>query len=507
MLDESVRWIRSQRAVVAESGEDLLLVGRDGSVRRLSDDSAELARETLAFFSAAHDDAELIAHVEKLAGPLGDRVQVVRELVALLRDVGAIEEAREVAPARGINVVVAVSGAIAASHAPLLVGALQRRGHTVEVALTPTAQRFVAVDTLAALVQREVHTSMWPRAAHVPVPHIALARWADLVIVYPASATTIARIASGDFSDLVSAIALTARGAVAIVPSMNIDMLETPAVQRNLEQLRGDGFTIVHGVPSHEVADAPSTRASIGGSAPAAGEVAWLLDVLRGAGALRRRDHERTSAAAWDAAYRQPLVPWASNACDSDLAAALAEHAPPRPDAPLRLLDIGSGLGQVARHAAGAGYRVGGTDISEAALAAARDAASAGTTTDDNATDTMGNTTGDKARDIVWLRDDICATALVGPFDVIVDRATLHTLPRPRAFAWAASIRKLAAPGAALLVKSHKTGVPGATYAVTAKTLAELLPDFTLVAERDAELPGIADDTPIASTLFVLRRR
>jgi SAM-dependent methyltransferase/3-polyprenyl-4-hydroxybenzoate decarboxylase len=480
----TARWIRSQRAAVAEVGEDLLLVGRDGSVRKLAGDSAELAREVLGFFAKPHDEAELVEHVEALAGPLGERRGVVHELVALLRDAGALDEARDAqAVTAGINVVVCVSGAIAASHAPLLVAALQRRGHTVEVALTETAQRFVAIDTLAAQLQRDVYTSMWPRAAHVPVPHVALARWAELVIVYPASGSTLSRIARGELSDLVSAIALTTRAPVVVAPSMNIDMLESAAVQRNLDQLRGDGFTIVHGVPSQEVADAPSTRASIGGSAPPASEVAALVDSLRKAGALRGRDHERTTAPAWNTAYRQELVPWATDTCDGDIAAALAEHAAP----PRRLLDAGCGLGQIARHAADAGYRVVASDFADTALAAARDAAG--------------------ARDIVFVRDDICATALVGPFDVIVDRATLHTLPRPRAHAWAGAMRKLAAPGATLIIKAHEDGVPNVTHGVSAAMLQALLPDFAILAERAAELPGIADDRPVPSTLFVLRRR
>ena len=136
-----------------------------------------------------------------------------------------------------------------------------------------------------------------------------------------------------------------------------------------------------------------------------------------------------------------------------------------------------------------AGYRVVATDLAEPALAIARDAAAA------------------EGLEIVWLRDDICASALVGPFDVIVERATLHALPRPRAHAWAGAVRRLAGPGATLIVKAHRAGVPGATAGYSAADLAALLPDFTVVAERDAELPGIADATPIASTLAVLRRR
>jgi hypothetical protein len=163
----SARWIRSQRAAVAETGDALLLIGGDGTVARLEGDAAELAREVVGFFATAHTESELIAYIEDLAGPLGDRTQVVRDVLALLRDAGAVEQAREPTHQLGVNVVVAVSGAIAASHSPLLVNALQRRGHIVEVALTATAQRFVAIDTLSALLQREPHTSMWPRASAI----------------------------------------------------------------------------------------------------------------------------------------------------------------------------------------------------------------------------------------------------------------------------------------------------------------------------------------------------
>ena len=460
---------------MVDSADHLLLVGRDGSVRRLEGDSAELARAVLAFFAAPHDEPQLIEHVERLAGAaLGERRSVVGELFALLREVCAIELVTDAAPSRGINVVVAISGAIAASHAPALVGALLRRGHAVEVALTQAAARFVALETLAAITQREPHASMWPHAPHAPVPHVALARWADLVLVYPASATTIGRIANGDFSDLVAAIALTTRAPVVLVPSMNPAMLDAPAVQRNLDQLREDGFAIVHGVPSHEVADAPGTRELLGGAAPAPGEVVATIESLRRAGVLaepRRR---------FDDAYRSGLVPWASDRCDADLAAALAEHAPP----PRRLLDIGCGVGQVARHAAGAGYRVVATDVSEAALAMARTSHDA----------------------VVWLRDDICATALVGPFDVLVDRATLHALSPARARAWAAALHRLLVPGGIAIVKCHRDGVAGATTGWSATALAALLADFALVAARDAELPGLVDSTPIPSVLAVFRR-
>lgn len=492
------RWVRSQRAAIAESGDDVLLVARDNTVRRLAGDSADLARAVLAFLSVARSETEVIAHVESLAGPLGERRSVVVDLLRLLVETGAASRAdaaplasAAVAPAAGANVVVCVTGAIAATHAPALVTALQRRGHTVEVALTQTAQRFVSIDALGAIAGRELHLSLWPSRPHAPAPHVALAQWADLVVVYPASATTIGRIASGDYSDLVSAIALTTRSAVVVCPSMNIAMLESAAVQRNLEQLRADGVVVLHGVPSHEVAEAPATRTTIVGAAAAPGDVVATVEVLRAAHVLHRREPlTSTTPSTWDAIYRAaaagharadglPLVPWASDACDADIATLLVARGERG-----RLLDVGTGLGQVARHAASLGYRATATDISEVALRLARDL----------------------SRDVTYLRDDICSSALVSEHDVIVDRATLHTLPRARLHAWIATMRRLLASNGILIVKAHRDGVPGVTTGWTADAVAALFPDWERIAAADAELPGITSPAPIPSVFVALRR-
>lgn len=500
----SERWIRSQRAAVVESGDALLLVARDQSVRRLDGDSAELARAVVAFFARAHSEADVVAHVESLAGPLGERRSVVVELVRLLAETGAITAMRDDAlpastsapgPGGGANVVLGVCGAIAATHAPALLSALQRRGYTVEVALTQTAQRFVSVDALGAIAGREVHTSMWPATPHAPAPHVALAHWADLVIVYPASATTIGRIANGDCSDLVASIALTTRAAVVVAPSMNFAMLEAPAVQRNLAQLRADGITVLHGVPSQEVAEAPTARTAVTGAAAAPAEVAATIDALRMAGVLgRRAPLGAGTSASWDAVYRAaaagavrsdglPLVPWVQDTCDADIATLLGAAGDGR-----RLLDVGTGLGQVARHAAQHGYRVTATDISEVALRAAREHAG-------------------RTLDITWLRDDICASGLVSEYDVIVDRATLHTLPRGRVHAWAAAMQRLLAPGGRLVVKTHREGVPNVTAGWTADAIAARLPRLAVVSAIDAELPGITGPAPVPSVLVELVRR
>lgn len=480
------QWVRSQRAAAVDVGERLVLVGADAAMRAIEGLGGAVAREILAFAGAPRTVEEIVAHVVALGeGEHAHTREIVEQLLELLRSAGAIVRAGSTPTtgpggraSRG-NVVIGVTGALAASHAVALVMAMQRRGWTVEVTLTETAQRFVAVDALEAVLQRAAHRSMWPVAPHAPVPHVALAEWADLVIVYPASATTIARVAHGDFSDVVAAVALTTRAPVVVVPSMNAAMLAAPAVQRNLDVLRDHGVAIVHGVPAEEAADPPAVRTAAAAAAPAPGDVATTIEALVSAGVLARRGDRGPRA--WDEMYRRALVPWASVRCDEDLAGALVHHAPP----PGRLLDVGCGLGQVARHAAGLGYRVAASDISELALARAR------------------REPGD---DIIWVRDDLCASVLAGPFDVIVDRATLHALPSHRTGAWAAGVLRLAAARATVIVKAHARGVAGATTGWSAHAIAELLPGFEVVEDAEAELPGLGDGTPIPSRLVVLQR-
>jgi 3-polyprenyl-4-hydroxybenzoate decarboxylase len=440
-------------------------------LRRLDGASADLARAVLDHVAVGRTRDDIVAHVESLAGPIADP-GVIDQLIALFAQTGVIAHPHPTPRGIGANIVVGVSGAIAASHAPAFVSALHRRGHTVEVAMTATASRFAAIDALRAIAGREPHVSLWPRAAHDPVPHVALAHWAELVVVYPATATTIGRIANGDFSDIVAATALTTRAPVIVVPSMNSDMLASPAVQRNLAILRDDGRAIVVGVPSEEAADAPSIRDPRSSAAPAPGEVASTIDALLAARLLvppaRPRD--------WDAAYRRATP---SDTCDADITAALAAQAPP----PRRLLDIGCGLGAIARHAAATGYRVVATDVSEVALSLAR--------------------AGADGVDVIWLRDDICASSLAGPFEVVVDRASLHTLPESRWPAWAHTIRRLATD--VVIVKAHRDGT-ATTTGWSGRAIGALLPDFEVIAEQATTLPHPHEPTMIPSVVVVLRR-
>jgi phosphopantothenoylcysteine decarboxylase/phosphopantothenate--cysteine ligase len=143
----------------------------------------------------------------------------------------------------GRRVVLGVTGGIAAYKAAALASRLVQRGAEVEVILTEDAQRFVGAATFAALVRRPVHTSLWERVEDIP--HIRLAREAEVLAIVPATANTIAQLAAGLAHDLLGNVALATRAPLLIAPAMNSVMLEHAATRANLATLRARGVTIV----------------------------------------------------------------------------------------------------------------------------------------------------------------------------------------------------------------------------------------------------------------------
>ena len=137
----------------------------------------------------------------------------------------------------GANVVVCVGGGIAAYKAAELVRMLDKAGASVQVAMTPRAQKFVGPMTFQALTRRPVFTDLFSLTEEATIGHIALADRADLVIVAPASANVIARLAAGMSDDAVTAIALATRAPVLIAPSMNVNMWNHPLTRANLAKL------------------------------------------------------------------------------------------------------------------------------------------------------------------------------------------------------------------------------------------------------------------------------
>ena len=138
------------------------------------------------------------------------------------------------------KVIVALSGGIACFKSATIVSKLVQQGAEVRVLMTEGAQKFVTPLTLQSLSGSSVITSIWQAVDRPDAQHIGLARWCDLLIIAPASANTIAKIATGITDDVVSltTCALPKETPVLIAPAMNADMWANPIVQRNVATIQ-----------------------------------------------------------------------------------------------------------------------------------------------------------------------------------------------------------------------------------------------------------------------------
>ncbi len=143
----------------------------------------------------------------------------------------------------GARILIGVCGGIAAYKIAGLVSTLVQRGVQVDVVMSSSAERFVGPLTFASLTARPVYTSLWD--APERIPHIRLVREAQVMLIAPATANAIARLAAGIADDLVTACALAARIPVIVAPAMNGAMLENPATAENLRVLRERGYEFV----------------------------------------------------------------------------------------------------------------------------------------------------------------------------------------------------------------------------------------------------------------------
>ncbi len=143
------------------------------------------------------------------------------------------------------NVLLGVSGGIAAYKAAELVRQLQQRGATVRVVMTRGAREFITPLTLQALSGHPVHTELLDEEAEQGMGHIELARWADLLLVAPATADLIARLAAGRADDLLTTVALATAAPLLVAPAMNQQMWRDSATAANIETLRARGVHLV----------------------------------------------------------------------------------------------------------------------------------------------------------------------------------------------------------------------------------------------------------------------
>ncbi len=143
------------------------------------------------------------------------------------------------------NILLGVTGGIAAYKSAVLVRRLKDAGYAVRVIMTAGAQAFVTPLTFQALSGESVHTSLLDPDAEAGMGHIELARWADLLLVAPASANALARIAAGSADDLLTTVILATPAPVMVAPAMNQQMWQNAITQRNLQILRDYKINVI----------------------------------------------------------------------------------------------------------------------------------------------------------------------------------------------------------------------------------------------------------------------
>lgn len=146
---------------------------------------------------------------------------------------------------QGSRIVLCVCGGIAAYKSVELVRRLGDAGAEVQVVMTANALHFVGAASFQAVSGRTVRSALWDDAAEAAMGHIELARWAGQVLVAPATANTLARLAHGMADDLVTTLCLATTAPVAVAPAMNHRMWAHPATQANIATLRARGVQVI----------------------------------------------------------------------------------------------------------------------------------------------------------------------------------------------------------------------------------------------------------------------
>lgn len=150
----------------------------------------------------------------------------------------------------GKRIILGVTGGIAAYKAVFLLREFQKAGAEVRVTMTPSATRFVGLETFASLSQHEVAVEIFPEDAQSTdwTRHINWGEWADLFVIAPCTANTLSKIASGISDNMLTSTVLAARSPILLCPTMDGEMYESPSVSENLEKARDFGYHILEPV-------------------------------------------------------------------------------------------------------------------------------------------------------------------------------------------------------------------------------------------------------------------
>ncbi|MBP5274674.1 MAG: bifunctional phosphopantothenoylcysteine decarboxylase/phosphopantothenate--cysteine ligase CoaBC [Abditibacteriota bacterium] len=218
----------------------------------------------------------------------------------------------------GNNILIGVTGSIAAYKACQLVSLLKKNGCSVKVIMTENAAHFVSELTFRTLSGNPVYTDMFGAPASYDVEHISLARWADTLVIAPADANIIGKLASGIADDMLSTVAMACRCPVYIAPAMNTAMYENAAVAGNMKTLEERGFIFI---------EPGSGRLACGDEGK--GRLAEPEAIAERIAAARKKDLEGKTIAITAGATIAPVDPvrFLSNRSSGKMGAALAEAA------------------------------------------------------------------------------------------------------------------------------------------------------------------------------------
>lgn len=186
---------------------------------------------------------------------------------------------------RGKRILLIVGGGIAAYKSAELIRLIRKAGGDVTCVLTSGGAQFITAMTLAALSENKVYTNLWDLKDEAEMGHIQLSRQADLVLVCPATADLLAKMAGGIADDLATTLLLATDKKVVVTPAMNVRMWQHPATVRNVEQLRSDGIAVIE----PEEGEMACGEYGPGRLAEPASIVSRLEDVLGGSGRLAGR--------------------------------------------------------------------------------------------------------------------------------------------------------------------------------------------------------------------------
>jgi phosphopantothenoylcysteine decarboxylase / phosphopantothenate---cysteine ligase len=144
------------------------------------------------------------------------------------------------------RILLGVCGSISAYKSPDIIRRLQDLGAEVRVILTTSGAKFITELSLQSISQNKVHNNLWDKEAELSMGHIELAKWADLILIAPASANIIAKIANGNASDLLTSVILASKAKLMLAPAMNQQMFNSVAVQENLNRLNSRQINIIN---------------------------------------------------------------------------------------------------------------------------------------------------------------------------------------------------------------------------------------------------------------------